>query len=60
MAQFIGLQKLAVGGLSELAVDCPVDRPTVIFLTVEPPVDRTVDQDLPVSQPPGRTTLPKS
>ena len=26
MAQYIGLQKLAVGGLTELSVDRPVDR----------------------------------
>ena len=36
---------LAAGkGRNALPVDHPVDRPTVIFLTVEPPVDRPVDQ----------------
>ena len=43
MPQFIELEKLAVGGLTELSVDQPVDRPRVIFQTVEPSVDR--DQD---------------
>ena len=31
-------------GLSGLSVDRPVDRPTVIFLTVVPSVDRSVDR----------------
>ena len=44
MPQFIGLEKLAVGGLTELSVDRPVDRPTVIFQTVVPSVDRSVDR----------------
>ena len=43
MPHFIGLEKLAVGGLSDLSVDRPVDRPTVIFQTVVPSVDRSVD-----------------
>ena len=33
-----------------------VDRPTVIFLTVEPPVDRAK----PVGRPPGRPATPES
>ena len=40
MPYFIGIEKLAVGGL----VDRPVDRPTVIFHTVVPSVDRSVDR----------------
>ena len=43
-SQFIGLEKLAVGGLTDLSVDRPVDRPTVIFQTVVPSVDRSVDR----------------
>jgi len=31
-------------GLTELSVDRPVDRPTVIFQTVKPSVDRSVDR----------------
>ena len=42
--KFIGLEKLAVGGLSGLSVDRPADRPTVIFQTVVPSVDRPVDR----------------
>ena len=43
--KFIGLEKLAVGGLTELSVDRPVDQPTVRFLTVEPSVDRGQDTE---------------
>ena len=38
---------------NDLPVDRPVDHPTVIFLTVVPPVDRLVDRAQPVSRPPG-------
>ena len=44
MAHFIGLQKLAIRGLTDLSVDRPVDRPTVIFQTVEPSVGRSIDR----------------
>ena len=42
--KFIGLEKLTVAGLSDLSVDRPVDRPTVIFQTVVPSVDWSVDR----------------
>ena len=38
--KFIGLEKISRWGLAELSVD----RPTVIFQTVEPSVDRSVDR----------------
>jgi len=58
MPQFIGLEKLAVGGLTDLSVDWPIDRPTVIFQTVEPSVDRGQDTEsqslCPVDRPVDR------
>ena len=55
--KFIGLEKLAVGGLSGLSVDRPVDRPTVIFQTVVPSVDRSRIQRAQLSvRPTGRST----
>ena len=47
--KFIGLEKLAVGSLSGLSVDRPVDRPTVIFQTVVPSVDRGKDTESKLS-----------
>ena len=43
---------------NDLSVDRPVDRLTVIFLTVEPPVDRPVDRAKPaVDHPVDRPAL---
>ena len=36
------------------------DQPTVIFLTVVPPVDRPVDRAKPVGRKPGRPAAPES
>ena len=50
MAIYKPLKNLPVGswkGQNALPVDRPVDWPTVIFLTVEPPVDRQVDRPQP-------------
>ena len=41
--KFIGCQKLAVGVLSDLSVDRPVDRQRSRIRPLEPPVDRPVD-----------------
>ena len=43
-APFYRARKTSRWGLTELSVDRPVDRPTVIFQTVEPSVDRSVDR----------------
>ena len=42
--QIYRLRKTSRWGLSDLSVDRPVDRPTVIFQTVVPSVDRSVDR----------------
>ena len=42
--QIYRARKTSRWGLTELSVDRPVDRPTIIFQTVEPSVDRSVDR----------------
>ena len=55
---FIGSQEYSRWVPEKVNFDRPVDRPTVVFLTVEPPVDRPVNRPrqtrLPVDRPVDR------
>ena len=64
MTLYIESGKLAVGALSGLPVDRPVDRQRSKIRPLEPPVDRPVDPEIPraelsaaVDRPVDRTTV---